>query len=113
MTPVQCLARLAASSSWCSAVVALRLLLVNGVDLPATNTRNVRQKKKTKGEKTSSGASSTSVATASDQTLPPLPSGPRTSLGAGVVPPCYARIDWATLPRRIRLDDIFACPCGG
>ena len=27
--------------------------------------------------------------------------------------PCYARIDWATLLRRIYLDDVLACPCGG
>ena len=43
----------------------------------------------------------------------PPQSGPRTSLGAGVVPPCYARIDWASLLRRTYLDDVLACPCGG
>ena len=52
--------------------------------------------------------------------LGPLPreetsasNGPRTSLGAGLVAPCYARIDWASLLRRIYLEDVLACPCGG
>ena len=36
-----------------------------------------------------------------------------TSFGAGIVTPRYARIDWATLLRRIYLDDVLACPCGG
>lgn len=130
MTPVQCLARIAAiippprfplvrfagalgpSSSWRSAVVALRPPPANGVDLPATSTRNVRQKKKQR-DKTPSGAASTSAATAPDPTPPPPPREPRTSLGAGVVPPCYARIDWASLLRRTYLDDVLACPCGG
>ena len=52
------------------------------------------------------------MATASDETPPPPPSGARTSLGTGVVPPCYARIDWATLLRRVYLDDVLSCPCG-
>jgi hypothetical protein len=38
---------------------------------------------------------------------------PRTSLGAGVVPQPYARIDWASLLRRVYLEDVLACPCGG
>jgi hypothetical protein len=29
------------------------------------------------------------------------------------VPPGGARIDWASLLRRIYLDDVLACPCGG
>ena len=53
------------------------------------------------------------VAPVRDETPPPPPSGPRTSLGAGVVPPYYARIDWATLLRRVYLDDVLSCPCGG
>jgi hypothetical protein len=37
-----------------------------------------------------------------------------TSLGAGVVPPCYARIDWASLLRRVYLVDVLTCDaCGG
>ena len=43
----------------------------------------------------------------------PAPSGARTSLGAGIVPPVGARIDWASLLRRVYLVDILACPCGG
>jgi Putative transposase len=37
----------------------------------------------------------------------------RTSLSDGVVRPVYARIDWATLLRRVYLEDVLACPCGG
>jgi hypothetical protein len=42
-------------------------------------------------------------------------SGPRTSLGVGVAvaTPVGARIDWASLIRRVYLDDVLACPCGG
>ncbi len=43
----------------------------------------------------------------------PAPSSPRTSLGAGIVKPVGARIDWASLLRRIYLEDVLACPCGG
>ena len=42
---------------------------------------------------------------------PPLARG--TSLGNGVVPRVGARIDWATLLRRVHLEDVLACPCGG
>jgi hypothetical protein len=40
-------------------------------------------------------------------------SGPRTSLGDGVVKPVGSRIEWAELLRRIYLVDVLACPCGG
>jgi hypothetical protein len=40
-------------------------------------------------------------------------SGSRTSLGAAVAKPVGARIDWASLIRRVYLEDILACPCGG
>ena len=43
----------------------------------------------------------------------PEPNGPRTSLGAGVVQPVGARLDWASLLRRVYLEDVLACPCGG
>ncbi len=43
----------------------------------------------------------------------PAPSSARTSLGAGIVKPVGARIDWASLLRRIYLEDVLACPCGG
>ena len=41
------------------------------------------------------------------------PNGPLTSLGGGVVQPVGARIDWASLLRRVYLQDVLACPCGG
>ena len=128
MTPVQCLARIAAiippprfpllrfagvlapSSSWRSAVVAMRPALANGVELPPTTTRNVKKKPSTS---TSWAAAAPDVAPVRDETPPPPPSEPQTSLGAGVVPSCYARIDWATLLRRVYLDDVLSCPCGG
>ena len=37
----------------------------------------------------------------------------RSSLGNGVVPLQGARIDWAALLKRIFLEDVLACPCGG
>jgi hypothetical protein len=40
-------------------------------------------------------------------------SGPRTSLGDGVVKPPGSRIAWAQLLRRVYLVDVLACPCGG
>ena len=43
--------------------------------------------------------------------LPPLARG--TSLRSGVVPRVGARIDWASLLRRVYLEDVLACPCGG
>jgi hypothetical protein len=38
---------------------------------------------------------------------------PRTSLGAGITPSVGPRIDWASPLRRIYLEDVLACPCGG
>jgi hypothetical protein len=38
---------------------------------------------------------------------------PRTSLGAGITPSVGARIDWASLVRRIYLEEVLTCPCGG
>jgi hypothetical protein len=125
MTPVQCLARIAAiippprfpllrfagvlapSSSWRSAVVAMRPALANGADPPLP----VAKAKSKKGSAAASNAVSAPPPAARDQ--PPKSSGPRTSLGAPIVTPCYARIDWASLLRRIYLDDVLACPCGG
>jgi hypothetical protein len=40
-------------------------------------------------------------------------SGPRTSLGDGVVKAPCGRIEWAQLLRRIYLADVLACRCGG
>jgi hypothetical protein len=44
---------------------------------------------------------------------PGAATAPRTSLGIGIVPPPYGRIDWASLLRRGFLEDVLACPCGG
>ena len=67
----------------------------------------------TKANKTKArGVGTTAMAAPRDQT-PLSANGPTTSLGAGLLSPCYARIDWATLLRRIYLDDVLACPCGG
>ncbi|XXT19240.1 hypothetical protein WME94_54350 [Sorangium sp. So ce429] len=41
------------------------------------------------------------------------PSPGRTSLGSGVVQVVGARFDWARLLRRVYLEDVLACPCGG
>jgi hypothetical protein len=47
-----------------------------------------------------------------DAAQTPPSSSPRTALGAAIVKPVAARIDWASLLRRIYLDDVLACPCG-
>jgi hypothetical protein len=36
-----------------------------------------------------------------------------TSLSNGIVRPQGVRIDWAALLKRVFLDDVLACPCGG
>jgi hypothetical protein len=35
------------------------------------------------------------------------------SLGTGIAKPIAARLDWAGLLRRVYLEDVLACPCGG
>jgi ribosomal protein S27E len=125
LTPVQCLARIAAlippprfpllrfagvlapSSSWRSAVVAMRPAQADGAEPRPTNTKKAKKKKK------ASDGGATALAAAEPRDETPSPRGPRTSLSAGIVTPGYARIDWATLLRRIYLDDVLACPCGG
>ena len=37
----------------------------------------------------------------------------RTALGSGVVPLQGARIDWASMLKRVFLGDVLSCPCGG
>ena len=49
---------------------------------------------------------------ANDAPSAPTPVGPRTSLGAGLVPTSPRRLDWASLVRRVFLHDVLACPCG-
>ena len=125
MTPVQCLARIAAilppprfplvrfagvlapSSSWRRAIVAMRppTRRTNEAEVSPPSTTKANKKK-------ARGVGTTAMAAPRDQT-PRAPDGPTTSLGAGLLTPCYARIDWATLLRRIYLDDVLACACGG
>jgi hypothetical protein len=38
---------------------------------------------------------------------------PLRRLGTGVVPQPFARIDWASLIRRVYLEDVLRCPRGG
>jgi hypothetical protein len=85
----------------------MRPAKANGAETSRTNAKKGKMKK-------ANGVGSTALAAPRDETpSPPSPGGPRTSLGAGLVNPCYARIDWATLLRRIYLDDVLSCPCGG
>ncbi|WP_437979374.1 transposase [Sorangium sp. So ce295] len=94
---------LASGSSWRAAVVA-HGPAATGIPVPETKT------------KTSATAPPTC---ANDITAPPPaatwdpPASARTSLGDGIVLPVYARIDWASLIRRVYWEDALACPCGG
>ncbi|XYI02126.1 hypothetical protein ACMHYB_21055 [Sorangium sp. So ce1128] len=53
------------------------------------------------------------LAPPSEASAPAAQSGPRKSLGTGVTKPVGARIDSASLLRRVYLEDVLACPCGG
>jgi hypothetical protein len=43
----------------------------------------------------------------------PIHRAGRTGLGSGVVRTTGARIDWASLMKRVFREDVLACPCGG
>ena len=63
----------------------------------------------------SSPATAAHVSTPAPTAVPAPAPGARTSktsLGAGLTP-VYARVDWASLLRRVYLEDVLACPCGG
>jgi hypothetical protein len=125
MTPVQCLARIAAiippprfpllrfagvlasKSSWRSAVVAMRPASANGTEAP------LPAKPKGKAKRNKPALSNAMTAPPPSRDEAPSWSGPRTSRGAGLVTPCCARIEWASLLRRIYLEDLLACPRGG
>lgn len=114
LTPMQFLAKLAAlvppprypltrfagvlapGSPWRARVVAHRTATA---PRPAEAAKPVRPRKKRREE--------------GEPAAEAPPRGPRTSLGAGVVTPCYARVDWASLLRRVYLVDVLSCPCGG
>lgn len=110
---------LAPNSLWRSAVVPGDARAGAGVTRASPSSAN-RKAEKSKGAKGKSATTSPSL-TEHDRpkeiapALPPAGSAtaPRTSLGAGVVPQPYARIDWASLLRRVFLEDVLACPCGG
>ena len=42
-----------------------------------------------------------------------VPAEPAHEPRRGVVPPCYARLDWASLLKRVYFADVLAGPCGG
>ncbi|XYI02205.1 transposase [Sorangium sp. So ce1128] len=92
---------LASGSSWRPAVVA-HGPAATSIPVPETKTKT----------KTSATAPPTC---ANDLTAPPPaatwdpPASARTSLGDGIVLPVYARMDWASLIRRVYWDDVLAC----
>jgi hypothetical protein len=88
---------LAPHSTWRAAVVKYGRDETQAPPAPAPAAKKRRKKKK--ADVTAAQA--------------PAPSSARTSLGAGIVKPVGARIDWASLLRRIYLEDVLACPCGG
>ena len=83
---------LAPSSSWRTAVVAMRPANGNETAPSPALTQKAKQKKKKKKKKKNAGATGSTDGAAPRDETPPPPSGPRTSLGAGVVRPCYARM---------------------
>ena len=122
---------LAPGRSWGRDVVSMcpRRAATNPAhDQPPRPTSRPRKKKAT--NKNSGDAASGSVALASRSNLPPsgvspsqvtptnLAPGsasprPHTSLREGLPLWWTGRHDWATLLRRVYLDDVLACPCAG
>ena len=132
MTPVQCLARIAAlippprfPLQRFSGVFAPRSPLraavvpsgpVARADVTPTLPRAKTKRKTKKTTRTVPDDASPWVATAegtSPERESVAPSGRRTSLGDGVVMAAGTRIEWAQLLRRIYLVDVLACRCGG
>jgi hypothetical protein len=136
MTPVQLLARIAAlippprfpwqrlsgvfaPRSRLRAAVIPRGPVARAVATP-TKPRAKKKKKKKKRTPTPPNNASPRVASAEGTSREggrasenAAASGPRTSLGDGVVRPGGSRIEWAQLLRRTYLVDVLACPCGG
>ena len=103
---------LAPHSTWRAAVVKYGRDTNTMLSVPATTPK--KKSKKTKKEAGPVAALAlTSAPTASSREDNDEPSSPPTSLGTGIVKPVGARIDWASLLRRIHLVDVLACPCGG
>jgi len=124
LTPVHFLARIAAlvppprfpltrlagvlapSSSWRAAVVS------HGHASPGAPVLKRKKAKKKKGGASPAFANDTPAPAQAPTRVDP-PASARTSLGNGIVQPVYARIDWASLLRRVYLVDVLSCPCGG
>jgi hypothetical protein len=129
MTPVALLAKIAAlvppprfpltrmsgvlapSSSWRAAVVALGR--GNGVAVESRSMTKKRSKKKKNAAPTLLAETSGVPSAARSEVPPEGPRAAATSLGDGVVRPVFARFDWASLLKRVYLEDVLACPCGG
>ena len=84
---------------------------IDRAERPPETRANTRKAKKKKQASTAGPTSANLPPSMRNE--PPPRSGPQTSLAAGIVSPCHARIDWASLLRRIYLEDVLACPCGG
>ena len=103
----------APSSSWRTDVVPRDAV---GASRPANDAPGSpanRQAKKTKKKTSGSDADAILAPTPQPADTATTSPGPKTSLGAGVVRPAFARIDWASLLWRVYLEDVLACPCGG
>ena len=101
---------LAPHSPWRAAVVVVAYGRAAGALPPAQATPP-------KKDRTSHG-NAPSLLLAAATPSPPreqdaAPTAPRTSLGAVIVKPVGARIDWASRLRRTYVKDVLACPCGG
>jgi hypothetical protein len=93
---------LAPSSTWRADVVACRRATPSKPEAARKPKAKRKKKSKQKG------------ATKVDPE--PAARAPRTALGAGLIDAMHVRrtrIDWASLLRRIYLEDVLACPCGG
>jgi hypothetical protein len=111
---------LAPHSSWRRAVVpggrqpAAAVATTTASTPPSS--KNTRLRKKKKNVQDNTDVAPPVISDPRHSTATPEPSstnGPCTSLGTGVVKPVGARIDWASLLRRVYLEEVLACPCGG
>jgi hypothetical protein len=134
MTPVQFLARIAAlvpppryplvrfagvlapGSTWRRAVVAKRPTLANPT-LAARAGAGPRRERRKKLSRAEVATPATTLPLGSRDLCERGDSPSRFALAdperlTADLPPC-ARIDWASLLRRVYMDDVLACPCGG
>ena len=132
MTPVQCLARIAAlippprfplqrlsgvfgpRSPFRAAVVPRGPVARAGATptLPRARKKKRTAKKPDDASRWGASAEETSPERGGDSENA-VRGRPRTSLGDGVVKPVGSRIEWAQLLRRVYWVDVLACPCGG